>query len=170
MKLGFIGLGNVGSKLAGSLLRNGFDLSVFDLNSQLVEEFASKGAGIGEDPAHLMRFCDLVITCLPSPAASNSVMQLMLPFVKEGKTWLEMPTTDDAEVRRLGVEVISRGGKAVDCPVSGGCHRANTGNISIFAGCDRATFEMILPLLTTMGRRVIPVSYTHLTLPTKRIV
>ena len=155
MKIGFIGLGNVGSKLAGSLLRNGFDLSVFDLNSQLVEKFASKGAGIGEDPTHLMRLCDLVITCLPSPAASNSVMQLMLPFVKKGKTWLEMSTTDDAEVRRLGAEVISRGGKAVDCPVSGGCHRANTGNISIFAGCDRATFEMILPLLTTMGRRVI---------------
>ena len=155
MKIGFIGLGNVGSKLAGSLLRNGFALSVFDLNSQLVEKFASKGAGIGEDPTHLMHLCDLVITCLPSPAASNSVMQLMLPFVKKGKTWLEMSTTDDAEVRRLGAEVISRGGKAVDCPVSGGCHRANTGNISIFAGCDRATFEMILPLLTTMGRRVI---------------
>ena len=155
MKIGFIGLGNVGSKLAGSLLRNGFDLYVFDLNSQLVEKFASKGAGIGEDPTHLMRLCDLVITCLPSPAASNSVMQLMLPFVKKGKTWLEMSTTDDAEVRRLGADVISRGGKAVDCPVSGGCHRANTGNISIFAGCDRATFEMILPLLTTMGRRVI---------------
>jgi len=155
MKIGFIGLGNVGSKLAGSLLRNGFDLSVFDLNSQLVKKFASKGAGIGEDPAHLMHLCDVVITCLPSPDASNSVMQLMLPFVKEGKTWLEMSTTDDAEVRRLGAEVISRGGKAVDCPVSGGCHRANTGNISIFAGCDRATFEIILPLLTTMGRRVL---------------
>ena len=155
MKIGFIGLGNVGSKLAGSLLRNGFDLSVFDLNSQLVKKFASKGAGIGEDPAHLMRLCHVVITCLPSPDASNSVMQLMLPFVKEGKTWLEMSTTDDAEVRRLGAEVISRGGKAVDCPVSGGCHRANTGNISIFAGCDRATFEIILPLLTTMGRRVL---------------
>ena len=155
MKIGFIGLGNVGSKLAGSLLRNGFDLTVFDLNSQLVEKFASKGAGIGEGPAHLMRLCVLVITCLPSPAASNSVMQLMLPFVKEGKTWLEMSTTDDAEVRRLGAEVISRGGKAVDCPVSGGCHRANTGNISIFAGCDRVTFEIILPLLTTMGRRVL---------------
>jgi 3-hydroxyisobutyrate dehydrogenase len=79
----------------------------------------------------------------------------MLPFVTGGKTWLEMSTTDDAEVKRLGAEVISRGGKAVDCPVSGGCHRADTGNISIFAGCDRATFEMILPLLTTMGRRVL---------------
>jgi len=155
MKIGFIGLGNVGSKLSGSLLRNGFDVSVYDLNSQLIAEFAKKVANIGENPAHLMNVCDFVITCLPSPSASNIVMQTMLPFVKEGKTWLEMSTTDDAEVKRLGAEVISRGGKAVDCPVSGGCHRADTGNISIFAGCDRATFEMILPLLTTMGRRVL---------------
>jgi 3-hydroxyisobutyrate dehydrogenase len=137
------------------LLRNGFDVFVYDLNSQLIAEFAKKGANIGENPAHLMSVCDFVITCLPSPAASNLVMQTMLPFVKEGKTWLEMSTTDDAEVKRLGAEVISRGGKAVDCPVSGGCHRADTGNISIFAGCDRATFDMILPLLTTMGRRVL---------------
>ena len=155
MKIGFIGLGNVGSKLSGSLLRNGFDVFVYDLNSQLTAEFAKKGAKIGENPAHLMSVCDFVITCLPSPAASNVVMQTMLPFVTEGKTWLEMSTTDDAEVKRLGAEVISRGGKAVDCPVSGGCHRADTGNISIFAGCDRATFDMILPLLTTMGRRVL---------------
>lgn len=155
MKIGFIGLGNVGSKLSGSLLRNGFDVSVYDLSSQLMVEFAKKGAKIGENPEHLMNVCDTIITCLPSPAASNMVMQTMLPFVKEGKTWLEMSTTDDAEVKRLGAEVISRGGKAVDCPVSGGCHRADTGNISIFAGCDRATFEIILPLLTTMGRRVL---------------
>ena len=68
---------------------------------------------------------------------------------------MEMSTTDEAEVKRLGAKVIASGGRAVDCPVSGGCHRADTGNISIFAGCDRATFEMILPVLTTLGRRVL---------------
>ena len=47
-----------------------------------------------------------------------------------------MSTTDEAEVKRLGGKVIAAGGLAVDCPVSGGCHRAATGNISIFAGCD----------------------------------
>ena len=107
MKIGFIGLGNVGSKLSGSLLRNGFDVFVYDLNSQLTAEFAKKGAKIGENPAHLMNVCDFVITCLPSPVASNVVMQTMLPFVTEGKTWLEMSTTDDAEVKRLGAEAVS---------------------------------------------------------------
>lgn len=155
MKIGFIGLGNVGGKLSGSLLRNGMDLQVHDLNVDFVQSFVARGAQDGGSPAEMMRNCDAVITCLPSPAASDAVMQAMLPEVKEGKIWMEMSTTDEAEVKRLGAAVIARGGAAVDCPVSGGCHRADTGNISIFAGCDRATFERILPLLTLMGRRVL---------------
>ena len=155
MKVGFIGLGNVGGKLSGSLLRNGADLTVHDLNAELVAELVAKGAKAAEGPAQLMRDCDAVITCLPSPAASDTVMQEMLPEVGPGKIWMEMSTTDEAEAKRLGAEVIRRGGAAVDCPVSGGCHRAASGNISIFAGCDRETFERILPFLTTMGRRVL---------------
>ena len=102
-----------------------------------------------------MQACDAVITCLPSPAASAAVMAEMLPHVGPGKIWLEMSTTDEAEVKRIGAQVIEAGGAAVDCPVSGGCHRADTGNISIFAGCDRTTFERILPTLTIMGRRIL---------------
>lgn len=155
MKVGFIGLGNVGGKLSGSLLRNGVDLTVHDLNADLVDAFVAKGAQKAEGPAQLMADCDAVITCLPSPAASAAVMDEMLPEVTDGKIWMEMSTTDEAEVKRLGAKVIERGGAAVDCPVSGGCHRADTGNIAIFAGCDRATFERILPFLKTMGRRIL---------------
>ena len=155
MHVGFIGLGNVGAKLAGSLLRNNVCLSVFDLNADLVEMFTQRGAMARGSAADMMQSCDVVITCLPSPAISDRVMQDMLPFVQTGKIWMEMSTTDEAEVKRLGAQVIAAGGLAVDCPVSGGCHRAATGNISIFAGCDRSTFETILPLLTTMGRRIL---------------
>lgn len=155
MKVGFIGLGNVGAKLSGSLLRNGIDITVHDLNPDLVAQFVAKGAKPAENPAQLMRDCDAVITCLPSPAASDAVMQQMLAEVRPGKIWMEMSTTDEAEVKRLGALVIAAGGAAVDCPVSGGCHRADTGNIAILAGCDRATFERILPFLTTMGRRIL---------------
>jgi len=155
MKVGFIGLGNVGGKLSGSLLRNGVELMVHDLNEDFVKAKVAAGAVAGESPARMMRECDAVITCLPSPAASAAVLKEMLPEVCEGKIWMEMSTTDEAEVKRIGAEVIAAGGAAVDCPVSGGCHRADTGNISIFAGCDRETFERILPLLTIMGRRVL---------------
>lgn len=155
MKTGFIGLGNAGGKLAGSLLRNGIELIVHDLDPALVEGFVARGAAPGDGPAVMMQECDTIITCLPSPAASDAVLQLMLPHAGPGKTWIEMSTTDPGEVRRLGALMIAAGAAAADCPVSGGCHRADTGNISIFAGCDRATFDRILPLLTIMGRRVL---------------
>lgn len=158
MKIGFIGLGNVGGKLSGSLLRNGVDLAVRDLDESLVARFAEKGARAGESPAQMARDCDAVITCLPSPKASAEVMEGkdgILEEMKPGKIWMEMSTTDEAEVKRLGKKVLELGGEAVDCPVSGGCHRAATGNISIFAGCERETFERIFPILTKMGRRIL---------------
>ena len=155
MQVGFIGLGNVGAKLSGSLLRNGVSLKVHDLDEALVEAFVVKGAKNGVSPAEMMQSCDIVITCLPNPVASAAVVQAMLAHVKPGKIWLEMSTTDEAEVKRLGALVQAKGGQAVDCPVSGGCHRADTGNISIFAGCDRPSFEAVLPFLAKMGRRIL---------------
>ena len=155
MRVGFIGLGNVGAKLSGSLLRNGVDLYVHDLETELVAGFVARGARDGGSSAQLMQACDTVITCLPSPAACAAVMEQMLPEMVPGKTWIEMSTTDASEVRRLAEQVNAVGAEAVECPVSGGCHRADTANISIFAGCSRPVFERVLPLLTLMGRRVL---------------
>ena len=157
-KVGFIGLGNVGAKLAGSVLRNGFDLTVRDLDESLCEQFASKGATVAESPREMAESVDVVITCLPSPKASADVMEAadgILEGLTEGKIWAEMSTTDEAEVRRLGALVAERGAHAVDCPVSGGCHRAATGNIAILAGCEREVFDRMLPLLKAMGRRIL---------------
>jgi len=158
MKVGFIGLGNVGGKLAGTLLRNGIDLVVRDLDAAKVAEFTARGAATANSPADLLREVDIVVTCLPRPDISAAVAEGpdgLLHAMGPGKIWLEMSTTDASEVTRLGALVADKGGAAVDCPVSGGCHRADTGNISIFAGCDRPTFERVLPLLTLMGRRVL---------------
>ena len=158
MKIGFIGLGNVGHKLAGSLLRNGFDLTVRDLDRSAAQALISKGANFAESPGEMARQCDLVITCLPSPAASAAVMEAedgLLSGWKPGTIWAEMSTTDEAEVKRLGALVKEAGGEPVDCPVSGGCHRAATGNIAIFAGCERSTFDRMFPVLQAMGRRIL---------------
>ena len=158
MKVGFIGLGNAGGKLAGSLLRNGYDLTVRDLNNDLVNEFVERGANSGYSPKEMAEHCNVVITCLPSPKDCSEVMESkdgVLAGLSKGKIWLEMSTTDEAEIRRIGALVDAVGALPIDCPVSGGCHRADTGNISIFAGCTREAFELALPILTTMGRRVL---------------
>ncbi len=158
MKIGFIGLGNVGAKLAGSVLRNGHDLMVRDLDRSAAQPFLDAGASWAESPKEMAEACDVVITCLPSPAASAAVLEAedgIIAGLAPGKVWMEMSTTDEAEVKRLAQKVLEVGAEPVDCPVSGGCHRAATGNIAIFAGCERSTFEKIMPVLTTLGRRVL---------------
>ncbi len=157
-KIGFIGLGNVGKKLAGSLLRNGFDLTVRDIDQTAAKPFLEAGATWADNPKTMAEQVDVVITCLPNPKISAQVMEGDLGVIaglSHGKIWAEMSTTDRREVLRLGELVQKTGASAVDCPVSGGCHRAATGNISILAGCERQEFERLLPLLKTMGRRIL---------------
>ena len=158
MKVGFIGLGNVGGKLAGSLLRNKFDLTVRDLDENLTKPFVEQGAKIANTAKELAEKVDLIITCLPSPEICSEVMEGsdgILNGLSENKIWLEMSTTDEAEVKRLGQKVIERKAIPLDGPVSGGCHRAATGNIAIFVGGEREAFNKILPALTVMGRKIL---------------
>jgi len=158
LRIGFIGLGNVGSRLAGNLQSQGVDLTVRDLDAARVAPFLSRGASTAASPRGLAAGVDIVITCLPSPAACAQVMEApdgVLAGLGPGKIWLEMSTTDPAEVRRLGMQVAERGALALDCPVSGGCHRAASGNISVFAGGTREAFERVLPLLALLGQRIL---------------
>ncbi|CUH75255.1 2-(hydroxymethyl)glutarate dehydrogenase [Tritonibacter multivorans] len=154
-RVGFIGLGNVGAKLAGNLLRNGVELVVFDLDADKCLEMSETGAGIAGSAAELAQVADVIITCLPSPAACAAVVEEMLPVLGAGKTWVEMSTTDADEVAQLAEKVSARGALAMECPVSGGCHRAATGNISIFVGGPREGFDAIYPVMQILGRRIL---------------
>lgn len=156
--IGFIGLGNVGGKLAGSLLRNGADLVVRDIDEERVRPFTSRGAAAAANPRELAERCGIVVTCLPSPVVCAEVMESgdgVLAGLGPGDVWMEMSTTDRDEVLRLGAMAQDQGAAAVDCPVSGGCHRAATGNISIFCGGTREAFDRVLPVLAMMGRRIL---------------
>ena len=158
MNIGFIGLGNVGAKLAGSLVRNGFPLVVRDLNPAAAAPLLAQGASWADTPRALAATADVIITCLPSPAVVSEVMEAeegVIAGLAPGKIWLEMSTTDETEVKRLAALVQAAGAVALDAPVSGGCHRAATGNISILVGGERAAFEKVLPALTVMGRRIL---------------
>jgi len=158
MKIGFIGLGNVGGKLASSLLRNKFDLTVRDLEKNLTNDFKNRGANVSKTAKELAEQTDLIITCLPSPEVCAKVMESpegVINGLSKNKIWLEMSTTDESEVKRLGKLVMDKKAIPLDGPVSGGCHRAATGNIAIFVGGERSSFEKILPILTIMGRKVL---------------
>ena len=158
MKIGFVGLGNVGGKLAKSLLRNKFDLTVRDLDKNLTELFKKEGAKVANTNKELAEQVDLIITCLPSPIICAKVMESengIINGLSKNKIWLEMSKTDESEIKRLGKLVEKKNAVPLDGPVSGGCHRAATGNIAIFVGGERNTFDTILPALTVMGRKIL---------------
>ena len=158
MKIGFIGLGNVGGKLANNLIKRRYKLIVRDLDAKLSRKFKTKGAVIASSPKELAENSDIVITCLPSPKACSRVMTAkngVLEGLSKNKIWLEMSTTDQSELKRIGIMVKKKGSHALDVPVSGGCHRAATGNISIFAGGNKKIFKKVLPVLKCMGKKIL---------------
>jgi len=158
ISIGFIGLGNLGSKLAHSLLRNGIKTYLNDINQATSVDLISAGGIWQDNPNALAKKSDIIITCLPSPEISSKVIEGkngVLEGLSSRKIWLEMSTTTSTEVARLSKKLSILGVRSADCPVSGGCHRAASGNISIFAGCERETFEIILPILRILGKQIL---------------
>ena len=160
MKIGFIGLGNVGGKLASNLLNNNFDLMVFDKNNEVLDQFKERGSKIATSVEELVKKNDILITCLPSPEASKDVIESpkgIAECINENQIWMEMSTTDEDQLKRHASLIESKKAIALEAPVSGGCHRAATGNISIFVGGKREGFEKALPVLSCLGRRILHV-------------
>lgn len=150
---GFVGLGELGGKLAANLAKAGFGVRVHDLDRSRAEAPLAAGAEWADSPATAAEGADGVITCLPSPAASNAVMTGeagALAAMKPGSAWLEMSTTETAEVRRLAALAAARGVETLECPVTGGVHRAAVGEITVFVGGAAAVLEAHRPALSVM--------------------
>ena len=160
MRIGFIGLGNVGSKLASNLLNNNFDLMVFDKDKEVTDQFQKKGSKVASSIEQLVSNNEILITCLPSPEACKEVIESskgIVAYIKENQIWIEMSTTDEDQLKKHASLIESKKAIALEAPVSGGCHRAATGNISIFVGGKREGFEKALPILSCLGRRILHV-------------
>ncbi len=158
MRIGFIGLGNVGHSLAHNLLKAGHALVVRDLDRTRAEGLLAAGAAWAESPRALATGAAVVITSLPSPAVVRTVIEGddgVLAGLVPGSVWIEMSTTDADEMRRLGARVTEAGAEALEAPVTGGSHRAKSGDIGILVGGEAATFERMLPILRILGGEVL---------------
>ena len=155
MQYGFIGLGHLGKHLAANLARNGFDVTVFDLDRSAGEWPLAAGARWADSVPALAARCDALITCLPSPAATARVLELALPAMPRGSTWIEMSTNDFVEVEKLAALAETRGIATLVCPVTGGVHRAEAGDITVLVGGPQQIFALHEPALHAMGGRVI---------------
>jgi 3-hydroxyisobutyrate dehydrogenase len=155
LRYGFIGLGNLGRHLAANLAREGFDLVVHDLNPAAADLVLAAGARWAASIPALAAATDALITCLPSPQATAAVMDLALPAMTAGSTWLEMSTNDFVEIDALSARAALLGIDTLACPVTGGVHRAEAGAITVLVGGAQRVFERHRPALAAMGGKVI---------------
>lgn len=154
MRYGFIGLGNLGGALAASLVREGFALVVHDRDLATRDALEALGATWADSPAALAAQVDAVITCLPSPAVSEAVLDAFLPALKTGSDWIEVSTLGRAEILRLAAKAQSAGIHVLEAPVTGGVHLAAQGRITVLAGGDEALFTRHRPALQAMGEKI----------------
>jgi 3-hydroxyisobutyrate dehydrogenase len=160
MRYGFIGLGNIGHHLAGSLVRNGFDVTVTDLSHDHAAPLIAQGAKWASDAQSLAETVDTVITCLPSPAVSEAVLagpRGIIAGLKPGGTWIEMSTNGETEALRLAAIAAAAGIRMLECPVTGGVHLAASGAITVIVGGDADLFELHRPALEAMGNKLFHV-------------
>jgi len=153
--IGFIGLGNVGSRIASNILKGGFKLFVNDLDHNLSKKLIQEGAQWCSDLKNLASQSTIIITCLPSPIAVNNVLTNLLPFLNTNHLWIEMSTTDESEMIRLSDLCSQKGTESLEAPITGGQHRAENGNIAILVSGKRKNFERVFPLLSEIGYEIL---------------
>jgi 3-hydroxyisobutyrate dehydrogenase len=157
-KIGFIGLGSLGEGLCNSLVTAGYPVTVNDLNKSLATRLLAAGATWADSVADTCKDADVVITVLPSPAVSRKVVEGaggVFDNLKSGGTWIEMSTTDMEDLLRLSDVAKSKGIKVLECPVTGGVHLANSGEITVLVGGEEATFKGVEDILKTIGGEII---------------
>jgi 3-hydroxyisobutyrate dehydrogenase len=155
LRYGFVGLGNLGRHLAVNLARGGFDVTVHDLERSAAETVLAAGARWADTIPALAANCDALITCVPSPSATTAVLDLALPALKRGSTWIEMSTNDFTEIEAHAARAGEFGIATLACPVTGGVHRAEAGDITVLVGGLADVFATHEAALRAMGGRII---------------
>jgi 3-hydroxyisobutyrate dehydrogenase len=157
MRLGFIGIGSLGAHLAASLLRAGFGVTIHDLDKTRAAALLGAGAVWARSPREVAERSDSVFTCLPSPdsvAAVVSGPDGILAGLAAGGTWIDMSTNDRHALARLAALAAERGIACLEAPVTGGVHKAASGEITVLVGGDAAVFEAHRKPLQAMGGQV----------------
>lgn len=154
MRIGYIGLGNLGGHLAMSLIRNGFAVTVHDRDRKLSDRHVAAGASWAESAEALARDCDVVMTCLPHPAACETVLTECTSSMKPGSVWIENSTLGRDEFVRLAKIAEAKGIRVLEAPVTGGVHLAARGEITVLAGGEKALFDEMTPILKAIGNQI----------------
>ncbi len=159
LKIGFIGLGNMGSAAARNVQRAGHSLVVYDINPDAAKKFIEEGAQWAASPAAVIDAVDIVFTMVFGPKEIEQVVRGPQGFLSthcKGKAWIDMTTSSPKLMRALGAEFEATGGMPVDSPVTGSIDSAIRGDMILFVGGADAAIHFVEPVLKLVGeiRRV----------------
>jgi 2-hydroxy-3-oxopropionate reductase len=156
LKLGFAGIGRMGTPMAKRLLAAGYRVSVYDTNAAAVAALAAEGAGTAATPAELRGLCDVVLLSLPTPEIAQAVAFGPTGLVSGNGAGIviDLSTTGPRTERYLAEGLKAAGMLTVDCPVSGGVGGAEKGTLAMMAACDVSTLEKVRPILETLGKPI----------------
>jgi 3-hydroxyisobutyrate dehydrogenase len=158
MKIGFIGVGNIGAPIAGQLLNAGHDLTVNDLRREAASVLLAAGAAWADTPAEIAAGCDVVATCLPGPKEMEAVclgQRGLVEHLKPGALYIDHTTNAPALVRHVHALLAEKNVAMLDAPVSGGMEGAQSRDLLVMAGGDAEAFERARPLFDAIAKRVM---------------
>ncbi len=154
MRIGFIGLGMMGTGMAANLQKAGHELLVHDLTRQAASQHLANGARWADSPRLVAEACDLVFTSLPTPADVEAVglgENGLAQGFSAGAVWFDLSTNAVEVVRRLHAKLAEQGVQFLDAPVSGGPHGAASARLAIWVGGAKATYDKHRAVLSAMG-------------------
>jgi 3-hydroxyisobutyrate dehydrogenase len=155
--VGFIGLGNMGGGMAGNIQKADYPMVVLDLREALMQPFIAQGARKGASAAEIASQCDLIFTSLPGPAEVEAVASGpggVLEGIREGGIYIDLSTSRPTLIRQIEPKFRAKGAHVLDAPVSGGKSGAQTRNLAVMVGGERAIFERVKPVLDAFGDKV----------------
>ena len=150
--IGFIGLGNMGGRMAKNLHNTGYPLIGYDINTAKCEALAATGASTGKDATEVVKNSDVVMTSLRSSDVFSSVAEeYFIPNARDGQVFIDLGTTEVERTRNLATALAEKGATLIDAPVSGGPNGSETGTLRIFVGGDASAVEKCRPILEILG-------------------
>lgn len=150
--IGFIGLGNMGGRMAKNLHNAGYSLIGYDIEAAKCEALAAIGATAAQDTAEVVKNSDVIMTSLRSSDIFSSVAEEhLIPNARDGHVFIDLGTTEVEKTRDLGTRLAEKGATLIDAPVSGGPHGSETGTLRIFVGGDAAVVKKCRPILEVLG-------------------
>ncbi|XP_003815155.2 cytokine-like nuclear factor N-PAC isoform X5 [Gorilla gorilla gorilla] len=154
-KIGFLGLGLMGSGIVSNLLKMGHTVTVWNRTAEKCDLFIQEGARLGRTPAEVVSTCDITFACVSDPKAAKDLVlgpSGVLQGIRPGKCYVDMSTVDADTVTELAQVIVSRGGRFLEAPVSGNQQLSNDGMLVILAAGDRGLYEDCSSCFQAMGK------------------